>query len=138
MKITGAIFDLDGTLVDSMPLWNNLVKDFLADYGIEAPEEAHKKIMTMTMASSCQYIHETFLPQFTAEELIKQIEDKVWKAYSETIPIKHGVKPFLFALRNKGVRMCVATSSPHILADTILKRLNLNHYFCCVLTCSTE
>lgn len=135
MKISGAIFDLDGTLIDSMPLWDNLVKDFLAEHGVEAAEEEHKKIMTMTMDSSTRYIHENLLSQFSPEELKKQIEGKIWTAYSETLPIKHGVKPFLFALRNKGVRMCIATSSPRILAEAVLKRLNIMHYFCCILTC---
>jgi len=135
MRISGAIFDMDGTLVDSMPLWNNLVRDFLMDHGIEESEELHRIMMTMTLDTSTQYIHDNLLPSLSVEELKKQIEEKVWKAYSETIPIKHGVKPFLFALRNKGVRMCVATSSPRILAEVILKRLNLIHYFCFIFTC---
>ena len=135
MKISGAIFDMDGTLVDSMWLWNNLVRDFLLDYGIEESDEFHKKMMTMTLDTSTQYIHDNLLPSVSVEELKKQIEKKVWKAYSETITAKHGLKPFLFTLRNKGVRMCVATSSPRILAETVLKRLNLDRYFCFIFTC---
>lgn len=135
MKISGAIFDLDGTLVDSMPVWENFMTDFLLDFGINAEKETEEALMAMTVPTSIAYIREKYLPEYSYEELEKRIDDKVFNAYKETIPIKHGVKPFLFALRNKGVRMCVATSSPRRYAEAILSRLNLSHYFCCILSC---
>lgn len=135
MKISGAIFDLDGTLVDSMAMWEQFTDSFLADFGITADPTIEEPVAAATVPASIAFFRKHYLPDYSYEELEKRIDDKVLSAYSETIPAKHGLKPFLFALRNKGVRMCVATSSPRRYAEAALKRLNIDHYFCCVLSC---
>ena len=135
MKITGAIFDLDGTLIDSMGMWNGFAERFLEAHNIKVDEDVSAKIMSMTVETSAHYIHQNYLPELSPDEIRRRVEDSVLDAYTNTIPIKHGVKPFLFALRCRGVRMCVATASPRNLAEVILKRLNIDHYFSCILTC---
>lgn len=135
MKITGAIFDLDGTLIDSMSMWNDFTESFLRDFGIEPDPTIEETVEAATVPGSIAFFRKHYLPDYSYEELERHIDNKVLSAYSETIPAKHGLKPFLFALRNKGVRMCVATSSPRRYAEAALKRLNLSHYFCCVLSC---
>lgn len=134
MRITGAIFDLDGTLIDSMGMWHSFSADFLAQYGITPDLEAEAELTAMTMKTSSAFIHKKYLPQYSAEEIEQMIKDMVYTQYAEVIPAKHGLKPFLFMLRNRGVRMCVATSSPRYLAEPVLKRLNLSHYFSVLLT----
>ncbi len=135
MIITGAIFDLDGTLIDSMPVWKNLIYNYLIERNAIPEKDLAEKTVDMDLKTASEYIHENYLPDETPEKIEKDINDMVWHAYSETIPIKHGVKPFLFALRCKGVRMCVATASARPLVEAVLKRLNIEHYFSVILTC---
>ena len=135
MKITGAIFDLDGTLIDSMPMWHNFPDFYLNKYGCVPDEYLRTNARDMSFAQAAVYVNAHFLPHKTTDEIEKDMSDAAAEAYANTIPIKHSVKPFLFALRTRGVRMCIATASPREWAEAVLKRLNIYHYFSVVLSC---
>ena len=135
MIITGAIFDLDGTLIDSMPMWHNFVKIYLEKYSLTPDEYLQKNAKDMSFEQSAEYIHKHYDIGKTPEEIAKDMADTAADAYANTIAIKHDVKPFLFALRCKGVRMCIATASPREWAEAALKRLNIDHYFSVILSC---
>lgn len=135
MIITGAIFDLDGTLIDSMPMWHNFVGVYLAKYDLEPDDYLKNNAKDMSFEESSEYIYNHYNIGKTPEEIVKDMTDTAADAYANTIPIKHDVKPFLFALRCKGVRMCIATASPREWAEAVLKRLNIDHYFSVILSC---
>ncbi len=135
MIITGAIFDLDGTLIDSMPMWHNFVGVYLAKYGLEPDGYLLQNAKDMSFEESSEYIYNHYNIGKTPDEIVKDMADTAADAYANTIPIKHDVKPFLFALRCKGVRMCIATASPREWAESVLKRLNIDHYFSVILSC---
>ena len=135
MIITGEIFDLDGTLIDSMPMWHNFVKIYLEKYGLTPDEYLQANAKDMSFEQSSEYICKHYDINKTPDEIAKDMTDTAADAYANTIGIKHDVKPFLFALRCKGVRMCIATASPREWAQAALKRLNIDHYFSVILSC---
>ncbi len=135
MIITGAIFDLDGTLIDSMPMWHNFVKIYLEKYSLTPDEYLQANAKDMSFIESAKYIHEHYPVDNSPEEIALDMSNTAADAYANTIAIKHDVKPFLFALRCKGVRMCIATASPREWAQAALKRLNIDHYFSVILSC---
>lgn len=135
MIITGAIFDLDGTLIDSMPMWHHFAEVYLDKYGFKPDEYLLKNAKNMSFEESSEYIHNHYDIDKTPEEIVADMTATAADAYANTIPIKHDVKPFLFALRCKGVRMCIATASPREWAESVLKRLNIDHYFSVILSC---
>ena len=135
MIITGAIFDLDGTLVDSMPMWHNFAGFYLDKYGMKPDDYLLQNAKDMSFEERAEYINAHYAIGKTPEEILSDMWDTAGDAYANTIPIKHDVKPFLFALRCKGVRMCIATASPGEWAKAVLKRLNIDHYFSVILSC---
>ncbi len=135
MIITGAIFDLDGTLIDSMPMWHNFVGVYLAKYDMEPDGYLKANAKDMSFAQASEYINRHYPLDKAPCEIEQDMWDTAADAYANTIAIKHDVKPFLFALRCKGVRMCIATASPREWAEAVLKRLNIDHYFSVILSC---
>ena len=135
MIITGAIFDLDGTLIDSMPMWHNFVSIYLEKFGLKSDDYLLANAKDMSFEQAAEYIHTHYDIGKTPEEAVRDMWNTAGEAYANTIPIKHDVKPFLFALRCKGVRMCIATASPREWAEAVLKRLNIDHYFSVILSC---
>ena len=135
MIITGAIFDLDGTLIDSMPMWHNFVGVYLAKYDLEPDDCLKANAKDMSFEEASEYIDRHYSLDKTPCEIAQDMWDTAGDAYANTIAIKHDVKPFLFALRCKGVRMCIATASPREWAESALKRLNIDHYFSVILSC---
>ena len=133
-----AIFDMDGTLVDSMPYWENLATEFLGNKGVQtiAPDILERiKPMTMTESASL-FIQEYDLPG-TAESVAAEMNAMMDEHYRKDIPLKPGVHAYLEALHNKGVVMCVASATAEDLMDACLTRLGVAQYFSFLLSCET-
>lgn len=109
--IKGAIFDLDGTLFDSLWVWQEIDKRFLSRRGIEVPSDYAEKIGAMNFLRSAEYTIERFGLKETPEELMGEWMDMSRKIYAEEIKLKPLAKDFLLALKSKGIKLAVATSS---------------------------
>ena len=131
-----AIFDLDGTLLDSMPIWVNLGETVLKSLGIIPDEETTNRFRTMTLSQSAYYIKEHFPLQISAEELLKIFTDTVRKGYEEEAPLKPHAMELLHFLKSKNIKMCVATASERYLTEAALKRTGVLTYLEFVITCS--
>ena len=123
-----AIFDIDGTLVDSMPIWNNMCIDILDKYGVSYPDNILDIITPLGMKQGAKYLIKLGL-NLTVDEIIQIELDYVLKQYRESVPLKKGVKKYLELLKGGGTKMCVLTASPHDLIDPCLKRLGIWEYF---------
>lgn len=111
MKIKGAIFDLDGTVLDSLHIWPQIDEDFLGRRGIAVPDDYVKEISTMGFNEIAVYTKERFNLSESVEEIKREWNEMSIMAYSNTIGLKNGAKEYLKFLKDKGIRLSVATAS---------------------------
>ena len=130
-----AIFDMDGTLIDSMAFWKNLATEYLNAKGVaEIPADILERIKPMTMSESAALFKQEFgLTGDPAAEMNAIMEDH----YRNDIPLKSGVREYLENLHRQGVRMCVASATTEHLMESCLTRLGVRNYFNFLLSCET-
>lgn len=128
-NITGAIFDCDGTLVDSMPMWNALVEDTFDAYGIEKTPEMLAEAEAYNFDDMCFWFHERFGIGESGEALLAEIRSEVRRHYIEDIQMFDGCRAFLDELRAAGVRMIIlsATTEPEV--RVALRAHGIEDYF---------
>ena len=133
-----AIFDMDGTLVDSMVYWKHLASEFLESKGVRTiSPDILEQIKPMTMTESAVlFIKEYSLPG-TAESVATEMNAMMDEHYRLDIPLKPGVQAYLEALYRGGVTMCVASATAEELMEACLTRLGVAHYFSFLLSCET-
>ena len=130
-----AIFDMDGTLIDSMEFWKNLALEYLSSKGIkQVSEDLLQKIKPMTMSESAALFREVFGLSGDVEAEMNAMMDE---HYRNDIPLKNGVRAYLDMLHRKGVRMCVASATAEQLMESCLSRLEIRDYFAFLLSCET-
>lgn len=136
MKFKGIIFDLDGTLLDSMECWENVDRCFLRENGIEPPKDISDIVKKMTINESAMYFKTRFSLKQSCEEIKDRVEEMVRERYFYTIPLKNGAYEAVVRLKEAGLRLCVATATYNKLAYAALERLDIMKYLDFVLTCS--
>ena len=134
--IKGAIFDMDGTLLDSMYIWNNIASDYLKKHGVRPRADLDEKVSRMTLSQAAAYIKETYVIERTEDQIVSDVNEIVADFYRFTAAPKDGIRELLAFLQEKGVRMCVATVSHPKLATAALKRCGLDTFFVQILTCN--
>ena len=139
-----AVFDLDGVLLDSMGIWNDLGARYLRSLGVTPAEGLNEILFSMSMEQGAEYLHTHYaLPQ-SAAEVGAGIADMLRDFYFYEVPAKDGAAALLAALRNgwtgfvsgaqaaltaRGVKLAAATSSPREHVTRALERLGLLGYF---------
>ncbi len=136
MRMAGAIFDLDGTLLDSMPVWQRFGALYLESRGIGAPPGLTETLKTMSLPQAAAFFREAFGFEETQEELLAQFGELLARQYRERVSLKGYVLPFLCRLRSAGVRMCVATATDKAAAGAALERLGAAEFFDFILCCA--
>ena len=130
-----AIFDLDGTLVDSMPYWRKLGRDYLLERGIEAEENLEMVIRSMTVTEAAQYFRDHYRLTETVPEIIEGFDRVMEENYRTRIPAKPGVKEYhkMLSSLDIDISICSATAVP--LVELVLQRLDLRDYFRRITSC---
>ena len=130
-----AIFDMDGTLIDSMVFWKNLATEYLTSKGIlQIPADILEQIKPMTMSESAALFRREFgLTGDVEAQMNEMMEDH----YRNDIPLKPGVWEYLENLHRQGVRMCVASATAEHLMESCLTRLGVREHFEFLLSCET-
>ena len=133
----GAIFDMDGTLLDSMFYWQQAPRDCLREiYGQEPPADLMDHMKAMTIAEGGAWLRETFHLNATGEEVAAAINGMVERFYRERVQAKPGAEHWLQCFRRAGIPMAVATSTDRALVSAALERTGLASYFSAVFTCT--
>lgn len=128
-KIKYAVFDLDGTLFDSMWIWKQIDIDYLAKRGVEVPKDYMKCINHMSIIDTALYSIERFGLKDTPEELIEEWLLMAKDAYCNKVTLKPYVQELLHNFECRGISMSVATSLSLELAVPALKRNGIFEYF---------
>ena len=120
----GAIFDLDGTLLDSMSLWHKVDIAFFENRKMAIPEGYIQAISPMGTYNAAVYTKETYNIKESIEEIIDEWRVIAKKEYSEHVKLKNGAKEYLLRLKEKGVKLAVATASDKDLFELFIKLYN--------------
>lgn len=133
-----AIFDMDGTLVDSMPYWQRLGREYLMRAGVtEVSTELLERIKPMTMAESTALFHKELGLAGSPEQIADELHAIMRGHYLHDIQLKPGAAEYLQALKGRGVRMCVASATVERLVEACLSRLGVMDCFAFLLSCDT-
>ena len=135
--LKGIIWDLDGTLLDSMSAWDNVGENYLRRHGVEPEPDLAEKIAPMSLHQAAEYFIEYYGVTQTVDELIQEAVESVDDFYRYEAPLKPHVDSFLKQLHQMGVKMCIATATERSLVETALKRCGVLDYFLDILTCSS-
>ncbi len=129
------IFDMDGSLVDSMWIWPEVDVVFAKKYNLTFPKGFHKELEGKSYTETAQYFLDSFPTlKLTIEEIKQEWLDQTLELYTTKVPLKEGVLDFIKQMYDKGMLFGIATSNARTLVDATLKALHLEQYFSFVCT----
>lgn len=132
--IEAVIFDMDGSLVDSMWMWRAIDIEYLGRYGIALPEDLQEKIEGMSFNETAVYFKNHFSIPESLEQIMEEWNRMAWDKYMYEVPLKKGIPEFLEGCRNSGIRLGIATSNSRVLVENVAEVHNLRDYFSCIMT----
>lgn len=132
--IKAIIFDLDGTLVDSMWLWKEIDIDYLGRHGINLPEDYQNKIEGMSFKETAAYTKERFQLSESVDEMMDEWNQMAYEYYMNKVPLKKGVIDFLGYCKQNHIKMGIASSNSHHLVDSVTEKLGISKYLSCIIT----
>ncbi len=135
MDIKAAIFDLDGTLIDSMLVWDGAWESFCTKYSPVRDEALFAEYKARTLGGAVEFYKNAFSIPASVPELCDEVNALVRAGYAFVKP-KDGVREYLRRLRNDGIPACVATNTVRPLVEYVLERLGLLDSFRFILTCT--
>lgn len=128
------IFDLDGSLVDSMWMWKAIDIEYLDRFGIPLPEGLQSRIEGMSFSETAVYFKETFRIPDSLEKIKSDWNRMAWDKYTNEVPLKPGIPEFLEGCRENGILLGIATSNSRELVENIAEVHSLRDYFSCIMT----
>lgn len=135
-----AVFDIDGTLIDSMPIWEDLDADYLKTQGVELTEQEkqdlNEALWPMTVEEGIQHLKETYNLAPSEEDISKALSDAVEHFYRFEVPAKNGMPELVRALRAAGVPLALATVGEPVYETAALQRLGLFDDFQALFDCN--
>ncbi len=123
------LFDLDGTILDSLEIWNNIDLLFFKNHNLIMGEDYHIAIAPLTLEETATYTKNTYKLDIDEEQIMKEWSDLAIKEYAENVNLKKGVKEFLDYLKNKNVHLAIATSCNEEMFKPCLERYGIVSYF---------
>lgn len=136
MKIKGAVFDADGTLLDSMPVWMELGDRYLKNLGIDPEKGLGDKLFAMTMEEGAAYLKESCKLDKEIAEIIDEINSIIKNYYFLEVPLKPGAAELLEWMKSAGIKASVATATDKELICGAFDRLGITPYFTEIFTCT--
>lgn len=133
-NIKGTIFDLDGTLVDSMWVWSQIDIDYLKTKGYSIPEDLRSEISHLSFSQTAVYFKERFNLDDSIDEILDDWHTMAFNHYSNNVKLKLGVKDFLNHLKDSYIKIGLATSNSVPLLEACLKNNGIYDYFDSITT----
>lgn len=132
--IDAVIFDLDGTLVDSMWMWESIDREYLGRFGIALPSGLEKNIEGMSFTETAIYFKERFILPDSLDQIKSDWNQMARDKYLYEVPVKEGVMQFLNYLKQQGIPVGIATSNSKELVELIITKHQMNEYFTSIRT----
>ena len=132
--VKAVIFDLDGSLVDSMWIWKAIDIEYLGKFGIELPPDLQDSIGGKSFTETAIYFKERFQISDSLEQIKEDWNRMAYDKYANEVPLKPGIREFLNYCREHQIRLGIATSNSRELVDNIVRTHDLADYFDCVMT----
>ncbi len=137
MNITGAIFDFDGTLFDSMHVWKGIRYKFFEILGLQMTPEDEELFKGLFLRESLTLAIERFNLEKSYEELLGMLFDYIKGRYLQETEPKSDIIDFLEKLKTKGVKMGIATATGESALMAVLEKYNMMHYFSAIYSTYT-
>ncbi len=135
MKLEGAIFDMDGTLFNSLYIWEDVSRRYLINQGVEPPQDFFEGFKPLTFVEVAGYFQSKCGLDQPTEQILEGIYAMLADFYLNTVQLKKGAIEFLEELKQRGVKMTIATANDKGMVSAALTRLNALHYFSEIYTC---
>lgn len=137
MKIKAAIFDADGTLLDSMGQWNLVPYKYVKSLGVAADENIAEKLFAMTISEAAEFIIDEYELSVTVEEAVEGMDAIIREFYKNDVKLKDGAGELLEFFKSRGIPMVIGTSTDRDCIEVGLERTGISAYFDRIYT-STE
>ena len=123
------IFDLDGSLVDSMWMWKAIDIEYLAGHGIEAPKTLQKDIGGRSFVETARYFKDRFNLSDSIEKIGDDWNKMAWDKYTNEVPLKEGVSELLDRCMQNGIKLGIASSNSTELINQVLSSHGIKDKF---------
>ncbi len=133
-NIDAVIFDMDGSLVDSMWMWRAIDIEYLEHFGIPLPENLQAEIEGMSFGETALYFKEHFPIPNSVEEIMQTWNRMAWDKYVYEVPLKEGISEFLRGCKENGIALGIATSNSRELVENVAQVHRLRDYFTSIVT----
>lgn len=135
MNYQCVIFDMDGTLLDSIPYWNDLAGEYMRELGVCAPEDLDARIASMSLQEAARFLQKEFSLEQKAEEVYEELCGRIGGHYRLDVMLKPGAGEYVAWLKDRGIPMCLATASSAVLGRPALERNGILDCFSFLLDC---
>lgn len=132
--IHAVIFDMDGTIIDSMWVWKRVDEEFLLKRSIDLPFDIQRQIEGLSFTDTARYFKDKFLLSEDIEDIKNEWIHMVEKYYKDIIPLKDGALQLILKLKETGLKIGLATSNSKELTEMVLKRTGVFDYFDYIVT----
>lgn len=124
-----AIFDVDGTILNTMPMWATIAQDYLKTKGINASEEINKKMISFTVPKASVFMKEQYKLSISKQKIEKEIQEMAEDFYKTKAQLKPKIFDAIEYLYKKNIPIIVASSGIQELIEYAFCRLNISRYF---------
>lgn len=133
-NVKAVLFDLDGTLIDSMWIWKEIDLMYLGKRGLSMPDDLQKRIEGMSMRETATFFKDTFGIEDSPEAMMDEWIAMAFETYATRVEYKKGAEDFLRYLRTRGIKTGICTSNARELLQVIADKLHMEAYIDCFLT----
>ena len=133
-QFEAVLFDLDGTLVESMYVWSEIDVEYLGKFGLPVPDGLQQTIEGLSMYQTAVYFKDRFGIEDSLEKIMNDWNQMAYDKYIHEVRLKPGVHEFLDYLREEKIPCAIATSNSRMLAHAVLESHGIDSYFQTMVT----